>query len=129
MKTITSCLCAAILMAAGCTQTDPTARMKKWTPQEIAEYQAWKAKQPKIRFQPGTDMMGIVPSTVVFNDAPTTQPQSAPQPIIVTGPGSPAVTTASQVGGTTIISTIGNRAPIGGYRPYYPPAYPVGFSY
>jgi hypothetical protein len=105
-------LSIAVVMAAGCTTTTPPNLYKKWTPQEIAEYQAWKAKQPKIRFQPGTDMLGIAPSTVVFQDAPAPVQQQAPQPVIVTGPGSPAVTTASQVGGTTIISTIGNRAPV-----------------
>jgi len=109
MKAMTITLAA--VMAAGCTTTEyehlrPSA-------EEVAAYEAWKAKQPKIKFQPGTDMMGIVPSTVVFQDAPAPVQQQAPQPIIVTGPGSPPITTASQVGGTTIISTIGNRAPIG----------------
>jgi hypothetical protein len=82
-----------------------------------------KYKKPfKPVFQPGTDMMGIVPSTVVFQDAPTPVQQQAPQPVIVTGPGSPPITTASQVGGTTVISTIGSSAPIGA-PVYNRPAY------
>jgi hypothetical protein len=117
MKLLTLTLAAAMVMAAGCAQTDPTAFLKKWTPEELAEYRAWEAKQPKIRFQPGTDMLGIAPSTVVFQGAAPV-PQQAPQPIIVAPSGS-GVTTAGQVGGTTVVSTFGgNAAPI-----YTPPAY------
>jgi hypothetical protein len=54
---------------------------------------------------------------------------NAAQPVIVIGPGSPPITTASTRGGTTVISTIGGGPPIGGYRQPYrqPPANTVGF--
>jgi hypothetical protein len=59
----------------------------------------------------------------VFNQAMAqNMGAAAPAPVIVTGPGSPPITTASQVGGTTVISTIGSRAPIGA-PVYSPPAY------
>jgi hypothetical protein len=56
----------------------------------------------------------------VFNQAMAAQQAPPPQPVIVMGPDSPAITTVGTAGGTTVISGIGNRAPI--YRPP-PPAY------
>jgi hypothetical protein len=107
---------AVVMAATGC-ETDNTAY------ETVRARNLEKYKKPfKPVFQPGTDMMGIVPSTVVFQDAPAPVQQQAPQPIIVTGPGSPPITTASQVGGTTVISTIGSRAPIGA-PVYNRPAY------
>jgi len=103
---------AVVMAATGC-ETDNTAY------ETIRARNLEKYKKPfKPVFQPGTDMMGIVPSTVVFQDAPPPPAQQqAPQPIIVTGPGSPPITMASQLGGTTVISTIGSS------RPLFPNAY------
>jgi hypothetical protein len=117
MKLLTLTLAAAMVMAATGCETDNTAY------ETIHARNLEKYKKPfKPVFQPGTDMMGGTPSTVVFQDAPAPVQQQAPARVIVTGPGSPPITTASQVGGTTVISTIGNRAPIG--APIYsPPAY------
>ena len=117
MKLLTLTLAAAMVMAATGCETDNTAY------ETIHARNLEKYKKPfKPVFQPGTDMMGGAPSTVVFQDAPAPVQQQTPAPVIVTGPGSPPITTASQVGGTTVISTIGNRAPIG--APIYsPPAY------
>jgi hypothetical protein len=117
MKLLTLTLAAAMVMAATGCETDNTAY------ETIRARNLEKYKKPfKPVFQPGTDMMGGAPSTVVFQDAPAPVQQQAPAPVIVTGPGSPPITTASQVGGTTVISTIGSRAPIG--APIYsPPAY------
>jgi hypothetical protein len=107
---------AVVMAATGC-ETDNTAY------ETVRARNLEKYKKPfRPVFQPGTDMMGIVPSTVVFQDAPAPAQQQAPQPIIVTGPGSPPITTASQAGGTTVISTIGSRAPIGA-PVYNRPAY------
>jgi hypothetical protein len=122
MKLLTLTLAAAMVMAATGCETDNTAY------ETVRARNLEKYKKPfKPVFQPGTDMMGIVPSTIVFQDAPAPAQQQAPQPVIVTGPGSPAVTTASQVGGTTIISTIGSRAPIA--APYYQPTYTAPYGY
>jgi hypothetical protein len=105
MKLLTTTLAAAMVMAATGCESDNSA------------YEAARArnlerhKQPfKPTFQPGLDMMGIAPSTVVFNDAPAPAPAVAPQPVIVTGQGS-GTTLATQVGGTTVVSQFG------GYRP------------
>jgi hypothetical protein len=117
MKLLTLTLAAAMVMAATGCETDNTAY------ETIRARNLEKYKKPfKPVFQPGTDMMGGAPSTVVFQDASAPVQQQAPQPVIVTGPGSPPITTASQVGGTTVISTIGSRAPIGA-PVYSPPAY------
>ena len=117
MKLLTLTIAAAVVMAATGCETDNTAY------EMVRARNLEKYKQPfRPVFQPGTDMMGIVPSTVVFQDAPAPVQQQAPQPVIVTGPGSPPITTASQVGGTTVISTIGSRAPIGA-PVYNRPAY------
>lgn len=81
-------------------------------------------RQPyKMKFQPGTDMMGIAPSTVVFNEAPAPAPQpTAPTPVIVTPPGG-GTTVATQVGNSTIVSQFNSwQPPIGGYRPVVQPA-------
>jgi hypothetical protein len=117
MKLLTLTLAAAMVMAATGCETDNTAY------ETIRARNLEKYKKPfKPVFQPGTDMMGGAPSTVVFQDASAPVQQQAPAPVIVTGPGSPPITTASQVGGTTVISTIGSRAPIGA-PVYSPPAY------
>jgi hypothetical protein len=58
----------------------------------------------------------------VFNQAMAAQHAPPPQPVVVMGPDSPAITTIGTAGGTTVISGIGSRAPIG--APIYrPPAY------
>jgi hypothetical protein len=122
MKLLTLTLAAAMVMAATGCETDNTAY------EMIRARNLEKYKQPfKPVFQPGTDMIGIVPSTVVFQDAPAPVQQQAPQPVIVTGPGSPPITTASQVGGTTVISTIGGGPPIG--ASYFRPAYSTPASF
>jgi hypothetical protein len=122
MKLLTLTLAAAMVMAAAGCETDNTAY------ETIRARNLEKYKKPfKPVFQPGTDMMGGAPSTVVFQDAPAPVQQQAPAPVIVTGPGSPPITTASQVGGTTIISTIGSRAPIA--APYYQPTYTAPYGY
>jgi hypothetical protein len=116
MKLLTLTLAAAMVMAATGCETDNTAY------ETIRARNLEKYKKPfKPVFQPGTDMMGGAPSTVVFQDAPAPVQQQAPQPIIVVGPGSPTITTASQFGGTTIVSTIGSRAPLFPARYYAPP--------
>jgi hypothetical protein len=105
MKLLTTITAAVLVMAAtGCVSDNPA-------------YEAARArnlerhKQPfKPTFQPGLDMMGIAPSTVVFNDAPAPAPAVAPQPVIVMGQGG-GTTLATQVGGTTVVSQFG------GYRP------------
>jgi len=49
----------------------------------------------------------------VFNQAMAQNyGHSGPQPVIVVGPNSPAATIASTRGGTTVVSTIGNNAPL-----------------
>ena len=110
-----------------------TALRNGWTPAQTPRYMA-----PKPRFREDTPRMMagggpvMIPPPPIYEPAPApmfSQPQ-APQPVILVGPNSPPITTASTVGGTTIISTIGSRAPIGGYSgPYYPPAYPVGYGF
>jgi hypothetical protein len=101
MKLLTTITAAALVMAAtGCQTTDPVY-------ERVLAASKRRQEQPfKPKFQPGLDMMGIAPSTVVFNDAPATPPAAAPQPVIVVAPGS-GTTTATQVGGTTVVSQFG----------------------
>ena len=105
MKLLTTMTAAVLVMAAtGCVSDNPAY-------EAAAARNIERHKKPfKPQFQPGLDMMGIAPSTVVFNDAPAPAPAPAPQPVIVTGPGS-GTTVATQVGGTTVVSQFG------GYRP------------
>ena len=106
-------LALAVMAAVGCETSNPVYE------RVLAEQQR-RLKEPfKPKFQPGTDMMGIVPSTVVFNDAPAQAPAPAPQPVVVSGPNS-GTTVATQVGSTTVVSQFG------GYRPpVYAPPVPI----
>ncbi len=131
-----------------------TALQNGWTPARAPRYMA-----PKPQFRQDTPPMvagggpTIIPVPVMIDPAPAPapMPQPAPQPIIFTGGGggttiatrsgnstivsriggwNPGTTIATQSGGTTIVSQIGGGPPIGApFRPYYPPAYPVGFGY
>ena len=59
----------------------------------------------------------------VFNQAMAQNSgANAPQPVVIMGPNSPALTTISSPGGTTMISGIGGGPPIGA-PVYRPPAY------
>jgi len=131
-----------------------TALQNGWTPARAPRYMA-----PKPRFREDTPPMmagggpTIIPVPVIMESAPAPapMPQPAPQPIIFTGGGggttiatqsgnstivsriggwNPGTTIATQSGDTTFVSRFGGGPPIGGYsRPYYPPAYPVGYGY
>ena len=115
MKLLTTMTAAALVMAATGCETDNTAY-------EMARARNLERhKQPfKPNFQPGTDMLGIPPTPVVYNPTPI-QPAPAPSavPVVVTSPGG-GTTMMSQVGGTTVVSQFG------GYRPIYtPPVIPI----
>jgi hypothetical protein len=114
MKLLTTITAVALVMAAtGCQTPDPLY-------EKILANSKQRREQPfKPQFQPGTDMMGIAPSTVVFNDAPAPAPAAAPQPVIVVTPRS-GTTMATQVGGTTVVSQFGGNNGL-----YLPPAPPI----
>jgi hypothetical protein len=114
MKLLTTITAIALVMAAtGCVSDNPAYEAARARNLE-------KQKQPfKPQFQPGLDMMGIAPSTVVFNDAPAPAPSAAPQPVIVVTPRS-GTTMATQVGGTTVVSQFGGNNGL-----YLPPAPPI----
>ena len=119
MKIIPCLALAFIVFATGCETTqqklakgyvqDPAGNWVRGDRPYFGDGKPW-AKPGQVAYDP-----------TVFNQA------MAPKtpPTVVVAPSGPGVTTASQVGGTTIISTIGSSAP----RPYYPPPYPVGYSY
>jgi hypothetical protein len=115
MKLLTTITTIALVMAAtGCQTPDPLY-------EKILANSKQRREQPfKPQFQPGLDMMGIAPSTVVFNDAPAPAPAVAPQPVIVVTPRS-GTTMATQVGATTVVSQFGGNSGI--YVP--PPITPI----
>ena len=114
MKLLTTITAVALVMAAtGCETTDPVYE------RVLAANKRHQQQPFKPVFQPGLDMMGIAPSTVVFNDAPTPAPAAAPQPVIVVTPRS-GTTMATQVGGTTVVSQFGGNSGI-----YVPPPIPI----
>ena len=118
MKLLTTITAVALVMATtGCVSDNPAYEAARARAQE----QHQKPFKPK--FQPGTDMMGIAPSTVVFNDAPAPAPAAAPQPVIVVAPRN-GTTMATQVGGTTVVSQFGGNS--GLYLPPAPPIYTGG---
>ena len=114
MKLLTTITAIALVMAAtGCQTPDPLY-------EKILANSKRRQEQPfKPQFQPGLDMMGIAPSTVVFNDAPAPAPAAAPQPVIVVTPRS-GTTMATQVGATTVVSQFGGNSGI-----YVPPPIPI----
>lgn len=117
MKLLTTITAVALVMAATGCETDNSVI-------ENARAQVRQQNQPfKPKFQPGLDMMGIAPSTVVFNDAPAPAPAAAPQPVIVVAPRN-GTTMATQVGGTTVVSQFGGNS--GLYLPPAPPIYTGG---
>ena len=105
-------LALAVMAAVGCETTKPE-------PQVQAPPQPTKPFVPK--FQPGTDLLGIPPTPVVYrsqyNYGPASQPQ--PQPVIVTSPGA-GTTIATQTDYGTVVSQFGNRTPT-----YAPPVVPI----
>lgn len=115
MKLLTTITAAALVMAAtGCVSDNPA--YEAASARNIERH-----KKPfKPQFQPGLDMLGIAPSTVVFNDAPAPAPATAPQPVIVVAP-SGGTTMATQVGGTTVVSQFGG----GNDGIYKPPMTPI----
>jgi hypothetical protein len=104
MKLLTLTLAAAMVMAAtGCETTKPEIQAQAPAP-------PLKPFVPK--FQPGTDLLGIPPTPVVYrsqyNHAPVQQPQ--PQPIIVTGQNA-GTTIATQTDYGTVVSQFGGCRP------------------
>jgi hypothetical protein len=130
MKRLTLTLAAAMVMAAtGCeTKQAKAARMDaqgmvrtqdgKWVPKGTRFF---GSGHPWV-MENGSPAPAVFDPTVFNQAMAQNMGGGAPAPVIVTGPGSPPITTASQVGGTTVISTIGSRAPIGA-PVYSPPAY------
>jgi hypothetical protein len=130
MKLLTLTLAAAMVMAAtGCeTHDQKAARMDdkglvrtqdgKWVPKGTRFF---GSGHPWV-MENGSPAPAAFDPTVFNQAMAQNMGGGAPAPVIVTGPGSPPITTASQVGGTTVISTIGSRAPIGA-PVYSPPAY------
>jgi hypothetical protein len=100
-------LALAVMAATGCQTTKPEPQVQALAPPP-------KPFVPK--FQPGLDMMGIAPSTVVFNDAP------AQQPAVIVPSGTYPVTrvTPNAAGGSTVVNygLPYYRPPIAPY-PYY----------
>ena len=98
-----------------------------WTP---ARETIQKTPPPQIRS--GAPMMAggpmMMPPPIIVESAPIMHPQpSAPQPVIVVGPGS-GTTIATQSSMGTVVSQFGGwQPPVGGYRPAYPQ--PVGYPY
>jgi hypothetical protein len=114
MKLLTTITAVALVIAAtGCQTPDPLYE------RILANSKQQREEPFKPQFQPGLDMMGIAPSTVVFNDAPAPAPAAAPQPVIVVTPRS-GTTIATQVGGTTVVSQFGGNNGL-----YLPPAPPI----
>jgi hypothetical protein len=123
MKLLTLTLAAALVMAAtGCETAkqkiakgyvqDPAGNWVRGDRPYFGDGKPWAAPG-QVAFDP-----------TVFNQAMAQNyGNSGPQPVVVVGPDSPPITTASTRGGTTVISTIGSRAPIGASiynRPYAP---------
>jgi len=108
---------AVVMAATGCETTqqklakgyvqDPAGNWVRGDRPYFGDGKPWAAPG-QARFDP-----------TVFNQAMAAQQAPPPQPVIVMGPGSPAITTVGTAGGTTVISGIGSRAPIGApiYRP------------
>ena len=113
----TGCQTPEKMKAKGYVQ-DPAGNWVRGDRPYFGDGKPWAAPGTPIAFDP-----------TVFNQAmEQNYGNSGPQPVIVVGPDSPAITTASTRGGTTVISTIGSRAPIG--RPYAPPIYtPPAYGY
>jgi len=123
MKLTTLLALVAVMAATGCETTQQkAARMDakglvrtpdgRWVPKGTRFFGSGHPMEPP----PG----GWAFDPTVFNQAmERNYGGAAPQPVIVVGPDSPAITTATSVGGTTVISGIGSRAPI--RAPYYPP--------
>jgi hypothetical protein len=130
MKLLTLTFAAAVVMAAtGCETYDQrAARMDakglvrtqdgKWVPKGTRFF---GSGHPWV-MEDGSPAPAVFDPTVFNQAMAQNMGGNAPQPIIVTGPGSPPITTASQVGGTAVISTIGSAAPIGA-PVYNRPAY------
>jgi hypothetical protein len=113
---------AVVMAATGCETTEQkAARMEaqgmvrtpagKWVPKGTPFFGDGKPWAP-----PGTP---IAFDPTVFNQAMAPNPS----PTVIVAPSGPGITTASQFGGTTMVSTIGG-API--YRPPIVP-YPYGY--
>jgi len=128
MKLLTLTLAAAMVMAAtGCeTKQEKAARMGakglvrtqdgKWVPKGTRFF---GSGHPWV--MPDGSPAPVAFDPTVFNQAmEQNYGNSGPQPVIVVGPNSPAVTMASTRGGTTVVSTIGNNAPVAPVG-YYPP--------
>ena len=112
MKLLTTITAAVLVMAATGCETYPP--MKPVSPEALAEYRAWKAKQPKIKFQPGTDMLGHAPTPVAW------QGLQQQQPVVVTSGNYPVTTVApNSMGGTTVVNY--------GLPAYTPPARPYPY--
>ena len=116
MKHTTTIALAVLVMAAAGCETDNTVY------ENIRASNLAKQQQPfKPKFQPGTDMLGIPPTPVVYRSQYDYGPaaQQQPQPIIVTGQGTGA-TLATQTDYGTVVSSFGGNRPI-----YAPPAAPI----
>ena len=104
MKLLTAITAAVLVMAAaGCETTKPEPQVQAPAPPQ-------KPFVPK--FQPGTDLLGIPPTPVVYRSQYNYGPaqQAQPQPIIVTGQNA-GTTIAAQTDYGTVVSQFG------GYRP------------
>jgi hypothetical protein len=125
MKLLTLTLAAALVMAATSCETkqEKAARMDA---QGMVRTQDGKWVPKGTRFFGSGHPMETPPGgwafdPTVFNQAMAQNyGNSGPQPVIVVGPDSPTITTASTRGGTTTVSTIGSRAPLFP-QAYYPP--------
>jgi len=104
MKLMTAITVVGAVMAAGCIQGQ-YARSRQ-TARSVPTLQEWQAQHRRQQMVYAPPPSGGAPTTIVFNDAP--QPvRQAPQPVIVLGPGSPAATTITQVGNSTLIGSFG----------------------
>ena len=123
MKLLTLTLAAAMVMAAtGCETPekmkakgyvqDPAGNWVRGDRPYFGDGKPWAVPGTPIAFDP-----------TVFNQAMAQNSgANAPQPVVVMGPNSPAITTISSPSGTTVISGIGGGPPIGA-PVYRPPAY------
>ena len=121
---------AVVMAAAGCETYDQrAARMDakglvrtqdgKWVPKGTRFF---GSGHPWV-MEDGSPAPAVLDPTVFNQAMAQNYDNSGPQPVIVVGPDSPPITTASTRGGTTVISGIGSRAPIGTpiyNRPYAP---------
>jgi hypothetical protein len=126
MKLLTLTLAAAVAMAAtGCeTKQEKAARMDakglvrtpdgRWVPKGTRFF---GSGHPWVMPDGGPAPIAFDPT--VFNQAMAPRPS----PAVIVAPSGPGITTAGQVGGTTMVSTIGG-API-----YSPPIFPYSYGY